>query len=117
MTATDITNGSIDVIIVNPGDTGTVVLTANITDVAGNVGPDSATDTAVLDLTDPLAPTVEITEDTNNDGLISEDELIGDIDARVTLPAQTFAGDTVTITDGNGNSQDVILTATDITNG
>ncbi|MDO6496478.1 Ig-like domain-containing protein, partial [Cellulophaga sp. 3_MG-2023] len=117
LTATDITNGSIDVIIVNPGDTGTVVLTANITDVAGNVGPDSATDTAVLDLTDPLAPTVEITEDTNNDGLISEDELIGDIDARVTLPAQTFAGDTVTITDGNGNSQDVILTATDITNG
>ncbi|MDF4204971.1 Ig-like domain-containing protein [Maribacter sp. SA7] len=117
LTATDITNGSIDVIIVNPGDTGTVVLTANITDVAGNVGPDSATDAAVLDLTDPLAPTVVITEDTNNDGLISEDELIGDINARVTLPAQTFAGDTVTITDGNGNSQDVILTATDITNG
>ncbi|WP_324028156.1 Ig-like domain-containing protein [Maribacter sp. BPC-D8] len=117
LTATDITNGFIDVIIPNPGDAGTIVVTANITDIAGNVGPDSATDTAVLDLTDPLAPTVEITEDTNNDGLISIDELSGDIDARVTLPAQTFAGDTVTITDGNGNSQDVVLTAADVANG
>ncbi|MBU2945544.1 Ig-like domain-containing protein [Zobellia uliginosa] len=117
LTATDITNGFIDVIIANPGDAGTIVITANITDVAGNVGPDSATDTAVLDLTDPLAPTVEITEDTNNDGLISEDELTGDIDARVSLPADAVAGDTVTITDGNGNAQDVVLTATDITNG
>ncbi|TDT50300.1 hypothetical protein CLV90_0136, partial [Maribacter spongiicola] len=117
LTATDISNGFIDVIITNPGDAGTIVVTANIIDVAGNVGTDSNTDTAVLDLTNPTAPTVEITEDTNNDGLISIDELVGDIDARVTLPAQTFAGDTVTITDGNGNSQDVILTATDISNG
>ncbi|WP_226975887.1 Ig-like domain-containing protein [Zobellia nedashkovskayae] len=117
LTATDIANGSIDVVIANPGDTGTIVVTANITDVAGNVGPDSATDTATLDLTDPTAPTVEITEDTNNDGLISEDELVGDIDAVVTLPMDAVVGDTVTITDGNGNSQDVVLTATDITNG
>ncbi|MCL5247717.1 Ig-like domain-containing protein, partial [Cellulophaga sp. 20_2_10] len=117
LTAADIANGYIDVVIANPGDTGTIVITANITDVAGNVGPDSATDTAVLDLTDPTAPTVEIIEDTNNDGFISEDELVGDIDAVVTLPADAVAGDTVTITDGNGNSQDVILTATDITNG
>ncbi|WP_166638513.1 Ig-like domain-containing protein, partial [Maribacter spongiicola] len=117
LTATDITNGFIDVIITNPGDTGTIVITANITDVAGNVGPNSNTDTAVLDLTDPSAPTVEISEDTNNDGLISEDELVGDIDARVTLVGPTFEGDTVTVTDGNGNSQDVVLTAADVTNG
>ncbi|WKX76575.1 gliding motility-associated C-terminal domain-containing protein [Zobellia laminariae] len=117
LTATDITNEYIDVVIANPGDTGTIDVTASITDVAGNVGPDSATDTAVLDLTDPTAPTVEITEDTNNDGLISEDELVGNIGVRVTLPADAVAGDTVTITDGNGNSQDVVLSATDIANG
>ncbi|WP_282133667.1 Ig-like domain-containing protein [Cellulophaga baltica] len=117
LTATDITSGFIDIIISNPGDTGTLVVTANLTDVAGNVGPNSVTDTAILDITDPTAPSVVITEDTNNDGLISEDELVGDINAVITLPADAVAGDTVTITDGNGNSQDVVLTATDITNG
>ncbi|KGK28695.1 hypothetical protein EL45_19440, partial [Cellulophaga sp. E6(2014)] len=63
------------------------------------------------------APTVVITEDTNNDGLISEDELVGDIDARITLPADAVTGDTVTISDGNGNTQDVVLSATDIATG
>ncbi|MBU3024300.1 gliding motility-associated C-terminal domain-containing protein [Zobellia galactanivorans] len=117
LSATDIGNTYVDVVIADPGDTGTIVVTANLTDVAGNVGPDSPTDTAVLDLTAPSAPTVEITEDTNDDGLISDDELSGDIDAVVTLPADAAEGDTVTITDGNGGSQTVVLTATDITNG
>ncbi|WKX76576.1 Ig-like domain-containing protein [Zobellia laminariae] len=117
LTATDITNGFIDVVIANPGDTGTIVVTANLTDVAGNVGPDSATDTAVLDLTDPLAPTIQITEDVNDDELINGDELVGDLDAVVTLPAGAVAGDTVTVTDGNSNSQDIILTATDVATG
>ena len=63
LTATDITNGYIDVVIANPGDGNTITVTANLTDVAGNVGPNSNTDTALLDLTDPSAPIVEITED------------------------------------------------------
>ncbi|WP_186439765.1 Ig-like domain-containing protein [Cellulophaga sp. RHA_52] len=117
LNATDITNGTINVIIVNPGDGNSINVTANITDVAGNVGPNSTADSATIDTTPPTAPTVAITEDTNNDGLISQDELVGDIDATITLPADAVAGDTVTITDGNGNSQDIVLNATDITNG
>ncbi|WP_244847025.1 Ig-like domain-containing protein [Cellulophaga lytica] len=117
LNATDITNGTINVIIANPGDGNSINVTANITDVAGNVGPNSTADSATIDTTPPTAPTVAITEDTNNDGLISQDELVGDIDATITLPADAVAGDTVTITDGNGNSQDIVLNATDITNG
>ncbi|MDY0195700.1 MAG: hypothetical protein RBR33_06550, partial [Sulfurovaceae bacterium] len=48
----------------------------------------------------PLAPTVEITEDTNNDGYINAAELSGNVDVRVTLPAGTVAGDTLNVTDG-----------------
>ncbi|MBO0590023.1 Ig-like domain-containing protein, partial [Cellulophaga sp. E16_2] len=71
----------------------------------------------IVDNIPPSAPSVQIIEDTNNDGYINQDELVGNIGVRVTLPADAVAGDTVTITDGNGGSEDVILTATQISNG
>ncbi|QKX03822.1 Ig-like domain-containing protein [Aquimarina sp. TRL1] len=116
LTAGDITNGSVSTSFPSPGDGGSVNVTATVTDAAGNVSPD-ATDSATLDLTDPSAPTVAITEDANNDGLISEDELSGDVDVSVGLPADAVAGDVVTVTDGNGNTETITLTAGDITNG
>ncbi|WP_062062634.1 gliding motility-associated C-terminal domain-containing protein, partial [Aquimarina longa] len=116
LTATDITNGNIAVNFPNPGDNGTITATAFVTDQAGNQGT-SANDTATINTSAPSAPTVVITEDTNNDGVISTSELSGNVDVTVTLPADVVAGDTVTITDGNGNTQNVTLTATDITNG
>ncbi|WP_062054422.1 choice-of-anchor L domain-containing protein, partial [Aquimarina longa] len=116
LTATDITNGNIAVNFPNPGDNGTITATAFVTDQAGNQGT-SANDTATINTSAPSAPTVVITEDTNNDGVISTSEATGPVDVTVTLPADAIAGDTVTITDGNGNTQNVTLTATDITNG
>ncbi|WP_221936157.1 beta strand repeat-containing protein, partial [Shewanella hanedai] len=84
--------------------TGTnVIITANVTDVAGNTAEGS--DSAILDYgTDaPGAPLVEITEDTNDDGFINDAELDGQINATITLTAGTAVGDTVIITDQDGN--------------
>ncbi|QWX82714.1 gliding motility-associated C-terminal domain-containing protein [Cellulophaga sp. HaHaR_3_176] len=94
---------------------GNIIVTADVTDFGGN--PATDTETIILDNVLPTTPTVVITEDTNNDGLLSEDELIGNIGVQVNLPADAIAGDTVTITDGNGGLQNVVLSPTDITNG
>ncbi|MBW8186742.1 hypothetical protein, partial [Shewanella nanhaiensis] len=73
------------------------------TDPAGNIA--TGNDSATLDYgsSAPLAPTVEITEDANNDGFINDAELNGQINISVTLGAGTVIGDTVTVTDQDGN--------------
>ncbi|MGI2261699.1 hypothetical protein ACRRUX_20555, partial [Shewanella sp. GXUN23E] len=91
---------------INPPASGTTLtVTATVTDVAGNSA--SGSDAATLDYGvgtgAPAAPTVVITEDSNNDGLISDAELSGQIDITVTLGAGTAPGDSVTVTDQDGN--------------
>ena len=115
LTATDITNGYRDTSFASPGEGNTITVTATVTDIAGNTGP-SGSDSALVDTTLPLAPTVEITEDANNDGYINDSELSGNVDVRIDLPAGTVAGDTLNVTDGV-TPQTITLTATDITNG
>ncbi|UFH59077.1 Ig-like domain-containing protein [Sulfurovum mangrovi] len=75
-----------------------------------------ASQLVTIDTTAPLAPTVVLTEDVNNDGYINSSELSGDVDVRITLPSGTVEGDTVNVTDGTA-SQTFVLTGTDITNG
>lgn len=75
-----------------------------------------ASQVVTIDTTAPLAPTVVLTEDANNDGYINADELNGEVDVRITLPSGTVEGDTVNVTDGT-TSQAFVLTGTDITNG
>ena len=90
-------------------------LSVKATDSAGNQGP--ATLVAVtLDTTAPTAPTVVITEDTNNDGFISAAELSGLIDVSIGLPADAKAGDSLTVTDGTSTNT-IVLTATQISAG
>ena len=91
----------------DPPATGTnVVITATVTDTLGNEAAGS--DNALLDYGSgtgaPAAPTVVIDEDINNDGFINDAELDGQINATVTLGAGTVVGDTVTITDQDGNT-------------
>ncbi|MBW8186704.1 Ig-like domain-containing protein, partial [Shewanella nanhaiensis] len=86
--------------------TGTdLVVTATITDAAGNsaTGSDSTTLDYGTGSGAPAAPTVELTEDANDDGYINDAELDGQIDATVTLGEGTEVGDTVTITDQDNN--------------
>lgn len=132
LTAADIANGFIDVLLTSPGDMGSLVATAHITDVAGNVGHDSASDTATLDLADPTADsfaTVDITPVLTGQGNANETLVIGldtdgdnipDVDYTVTTDANgDWSLDTETATPDSGSfpvlvDQDVInITATD----
>ncbi|MBC7620265.1 MAG: type I secretion C-terminal target domain-containing protein [Candidatus Saccharibacteria bacterium] len=68
------------------------------------------------DTTATAAPTVVISEDTNNDGTISRTEISGLVDVKVTLPSGAVAGDTLALTDGT-TAQTHVVTAAEITAG
>ncbi|WP_176552658.1 beta strand repeat-containing protein [Testudinibacter sp. TR-2022] len=90
--------------------------TATIKDTAGNTaGP--VEDSAKVLLQASGAPTVTITEDANNDGLISKAELDGEIGVSVTLPAGAKAGDTLLVSDNGTALTPIVLTAVDISKG
>jgi Ca2+-binding RTX toxin-like protein len=63
------------------------------------------------------APVVTITEDANNDGIIDNAELSGQINVQIALPGGAFAGDTLTITNPDGSTTDVVLTVDQIVAG
>ncbi|MFC3139885.1 retention module-containing protein, partial [Shewanella submarina] len=88
-----------------PENGASLEITATVTDPAGNSATGS--DSAILDYGNgdgaPLAPTVVITEDSNNDGYINESELDGEVNFTITLGDGTAVGDTLVVTDNQGN--------------
>ncbi|MGY3867924.1 hypothetical protein, partial [Aeromonas bivalvium] len=60
-----------------PADGATLTVTATLVDAAGNVSPEGRDSAVMSDTTATVAPTVLITEDTNNDGTIDRTELSG----------------------------------------
>nr|MDJ0740242.1 Ig-like domain-containing protein [Gammaproteobacteria bacterium] len=112
LTPADIIAGNVTTTFPSPGEGGTIDVTATLTDQAGNTSP-SASDSATVDTLATPAPTVTITEDLNNDGLISGTELAGDIDVEVGLPSGAVAGDTITVSDGT-TTTNIVLTPADI---
>lgn len=93
-------------------DGNTYDVTASVTDAAGNSSADSSSGELIIDTT-AMAPTVTISEDTDNNGVISGLELSGDIDVSIGLPASAVAGDTITVTDGTTPIK-IILTGAQI---
>jgi len=93
---------------------GSSVVSVTATDVLGNTA--SNTGSVQIDTTATPAPTVIITEDVNNDGIISNSELEGQVDVTIGLPNGTVAGDTLTIVFG-GTTQTLVLTAANISRG
>ncbi|MDN5113006.1 hypothetical protein PJV97_11740, partial [Aliarcobacter butzleri] len=89
---------------------GTITVSATITDKAGNTSLPGS-DTATLDTTATPAPTVVITEDANNDGLISKAELDGKVDVTITVPTEANVGDTLNVTNPDGTTTTVEITA------
>ncbi len=84
-----------------------------VTDAAGNTATGTTVHTHAVDTVATGAPTVVITEDTNNDGRLSLAEINGQADVRVTLPSGAVAGDTLTVTDGT-TTNTFVLTAAQI---
>ncbi|YCH23035.1 Ig-like domain-containing protein [Pseudomonas sp. D1-3] len=118
LTAAQITAGFVTTTFPSPGEGNTLTVEATLQDQFGNTS-EKGTDTAKVDTlagTTGAAPVVTITEDANNDGIISKAELNGPVDVRVGLPAGAVAGDTLVITNGT-TPQTVTLTAAQITAG
>ncbi|WP_062715367.1 beta strand repeat-containing protein, partial [Grimontia marina] len=102
----DMLDNGLSLAVDAPATGDTLAITATVTDPAGNSAEGS--DQAVMDYGvgtgAPASPTVVITEDANNDGTINDGELNGQIDISVTLGAGTAVGDTLTVTDQDGNT-------------
>ena len=97
------------------GDTFTV--SASITDSFGNRSNLSTDSVIRADETAPGAPIVTITEDTNNDGVVSGTELSGQVDVNITLPTDVVAGDMLNITNPDSTVSHIMITDTMISNG
>ncbi|NMU53029.1 hypothetical protein, partial [Vibrio parahaemolyticus] len=80
-----------------PADGGSIEVKATLTDKAGNVSPEGRDSAVMGDTTATAAPTVVITEDTDNDGTIDRTEIDGTVGVQVTLPAGALAGDVLTV--------------------
>ncbi|MCL2916627.1 hypothetical protein L2725_23135, partial [Shewanella corallii] len=96
----DMLDNGLSLSITAPADGTAITLTATVTDPAGNTAEGS--DSALLS-SGPAAPTVTITEDANNDGYINDAELNGQVNITVTLATGTEVGDTIEVTDQDGN--------------
>ena len=119
LTQADIDKNSISIPNVsNPGEGNTLTVTAQVKDVAGNLGG-LGSDSAKVDTLVPnggVAPTVEISEDANNDGWINKAEAVGNADVKVSFDGtKVDVGDKVLVSSG-GVTNTVTITAADKAN-
>ncbi|MBW8186727.1 hypothetical protein, partial [Shewanella nanhaiensis] len=98
-------DNGLDLAIDAPATGTEVVITATVTDPAGNIatGDDSATLDYGTGTGAPAAPLVDITDDINDDGFINNAEFDGEINATITLTPGTAIGDTLVVTDQDNN--------------
>jgi large repetitive protein len=93
LSATDVANGYVVSSFPKPNEDQTLVVNATILDSVGNSSSAPA-DQALIDTLPPGTPTVQILNDTNNNGYISTSESAATATARVSLPAAPAPGDT-----------------------
>ncbi len=118
LTAADVAAQAVTTTVPMPADGASLVVSATLTDAAGNVSP-SAQDRAMVDTTAPAAAGVIITTDGDNDGFMNSAEAGGStqVNARVALPTGADNGDVLTVTDTAGNVRTFVLTPALITAG
>ncbi|MEA2017505.1 MAG: hypothetical protein U9N59_03560, partial [Campylobacterota bacterium] len=96
--------------------------TVDATSTTGDTGTSANVNPADTDLTAPDTPVVTITEDTNDDGFISNNELSGNINVSISIPDGSVVGDTINVTINgatlpNGDTTyEHVLTNGDLTN-
>ncbi|OED44473.1 hypothetical protein AB833_01480 [Chromatiales bacterium (ex Bugula neritina AB1)] len=112
LTPADRANGSVNATFASGSDTDLLSISASLTDAAGNTSG-VVTDIAVYDLSAPFSPQVRIAEDTDNNGLISVAEQLGDLDVQIGISPDAVIGDTLTVTEGRA-AITIFLSADDI---
>jgi co-chaperonin GroES (HSP10) len=100
------------------GDNQTFTVTASIKDAAGNASPmPDTSDSALMRTIISGAPVVVITEDANNDGLISKAELNNaTVGINIAIPTAAKVGDRLVVVI-NGESETVVLNAAQLSDG
>ncbi|MFA0111874.1 hypothetical protein AB4380_18140, partial [Vibrio breoganii] len=96
-----------------PADGESLTVTATIVDQAGNESAEGRDSATMGDTTATAAPTVVITEDGNNDGIIGRTEIDGKVDVKVTVPEGAEVGDILKVS----GQDDVTLTQEHLDNG
>ena len=101
LTAENIADGYVDLALNSVSQGNNFVVSARLSDAAGNVSAPVSTSAHVEGQTQ-AKPGIRIVEDANGDGKIVASEIQGQVDVEVTLPAGTQAGDTVVLEASNG---------------
>ncbi|TKB24506.1 hypothetical protein FCL47_18680, partial [Desulfopila sp. IMCC35006] len=100
-----------------PEDGENITVTATLVDKAGNIS-ETASDSAIMgDTTPTQAPTVLISEDTNNDGTIAHSEIDGTVGVKITAPADAVIDDILRVTNPDGTVTDHAVTQDILDNG
>ena len=86
LTQTQIDASEVLITFAPPAQGGVITVTATVTDAAGNTSAPSSDAATRGETATTAAPDVTITEDANNDGYISADESVGDVNVTVGLP-------------------------------
>ncbi len=108
-------SGKVAITLNTPVDGSSVDVLAFLTDSAGNQS-ESASDSAVMDITASNAPLVNIITDSDNSGFISQQEYASDVQVEITLPGTAVVNDKLRIDSGTTTTE-LILTPMDIANG
>uniref|UniRef100_UPI0026224B1C retention module-containing protein n=1 Tax=uncultured Pseudoteredinibacter sp. TaxID=1641701 RepID=UPI0026224B1C len=116
ITADHLSNGYVDVSLNSVSQGNDFVVTASISDAAGN-SSDPVSASALVEGKAQVKPGIRIVEDANNDGKIVANELNGDVDVEVTLPASVQPGDNVVLKTNTGQELSQIITQADIDRG
>lgn len=85
------------------------VLSVTVTDLAGNLGPQSAGTTITIDTTGPEAPSAPVLTTASDSGTASDDRITND--ATPTFTGTAPAGSTVTLYDGNAPTGELVVAA------
>ena len=120
ISAADIAAGKMTISVPLPTSGTALQVSATITNQSGLTSAPGS-DSAIVDIDVPnggTAPTVEITEDANNDGYINLKETQGNADVKISFDGSKVSiGDKLVITSSNGESRTIVIDATAKTNG
>ncbi|MEK1941734.1 MAG: retention module-containing protein, partial [Pseudomonas sp.] len=100
-------------------DGSALTVSATLTDADGNVSAPGSDNAVIGDTTATAAPTVVISTDSNNNGVLSAAELGNSttVTVKITVPNGTLVGDTLNITNPDGSVTAHTIVAADLTNG